>query len=250
MGSLEEPWLASTEFSRYGDTTMKSTKNMKVNDVDLKNDILSELKYEPGVKTSDIGILVNNGTVTLNGYTSSYWEKANAVRAAKRVVGVNAIADDIKVKLPGSLNQTDGDIAAAAAQQIQWLPTVPNDAVKVTVRDGWITLEGEVEWWYQRNAAENSVHYLMGVKGVSNLISIKPKLSSIEIESDIHAAFKRSALLDADEVTVTTAGNTVTLRGKVRTFAERDEADRAAWAAPGVMLVINELTVRWSLLSD
>jgi len=229
---------------------MNSTKTQKVNDADLKNDILSELKYEPGVKTNDIGVLVKDGTVTLNGYTTSYWEKANAVRAAKRVVGVNAIADDIQIKLPGSLSRNDTDIATTALQQIEWSPAVPANAVKITVRDGWITLEGEVEWWYQRNAAENAVHFLMGVKGVSNSITIKPKLSAADIETDIHAAFKRSSMLDADEVTVTTSGNTVTLRGKVRTFAERDEADRVAWAAPGVMLVVNELTVRWSLLTD
>ena len=202
------------------------------------------------MKTSDIGVLVKDGTVTLNGFTSSYWEKANAVRAAKRVVGVNAIADDIQVKLPGSFNRTDGDIASAAAQQIKWSPTIPVDKVKVTVRDGWLTLEGEVEWWFEKNAAENAVHYLMGVKGVSNSISIKPKLSAIAIESDIHAAFKRSAMLDANEVAVSTSGNTVTLRGEVRTFAERDEVDRIAWAAPGVMLVVNELTVKWSFLAD
>jgi len=229
---------------------MNTTMNKVVGDVDLKNDILSELKYEPGVKTSDIGVLVKDGTVTLNGFTSSYWEKANAVRAAKRVVGVNAIADDIQVKLPGSFNRTDGDIASAAAQQIKWSPTIPVDKVKVTVRDGWLTLEGEVEWWFEKNAAENAVHYLMGVKGVSNSISIKPKLSAIAIESDIHAAFKRSAMLDANEVAVSTSGNTVTLRGEVRTFAERDEVDRIAWAAPGVMLVVNELTVKWSFLAD
>ncbi len=229
---------------------MNTTINKSISDADLKNDILSELKYEPSVKATDIGVLVKDGTVTLNGFASSYWEKTCAVRAAKRVVGVNAIADDIKIKLPGSLNRTDGDIAADAAQQIKWSPSVPDDAVKVTVRDGWLTLEGNLEWWYEKNAAENAVHYLPGVKGVSNDICIKPKVSATSIESDIQAAFKRSASLDADEVTVSTSGNSVTLRGKVRTYAEKEEADRVAWAAPGVMSVDNKLSVNWSWLGD
>ncbi|MDR3691787.1 MAG: BON domain-containing protein [Fimbriimonas sp.] len=223
--------------------------NRGTSDADLKDDILSELKYEPGVKTSDIGVLVKGGTVTLNGYTSTYWEKANAIRAAKRVTGVHSIADAIQVRLPGSMTRNDGDIAASAGHQIKLSPAVPDDAVKVTVRDGWITLEGDVEWWNQKNAAEQAVHYLMGVKGVSNLIAIKPKLSAVTIESDIHAAFRRNSMLDADKVTVETSGNTVTLSGKVRTIAEREEADRVAWAAPGVVLVINELTVLWSLVA-
>ena len=224
---------------------MNTTTNKKISDTDLKNDILSELKYEPSVATSDIGVLVNDGTVTLNGCATSYWEKSNALRAAKRVVGVNAIADEIQVKLSGSLIRTDGDIAAAAGEQIKWSPSIPDDAVKVTVREGWITLEGNVEWWYQKNAAENVVHYLPGVIGVSNEICINPKLSADSIESDIRAAFERSGLLDADEVVVSTSGNSVTLRGKVRTYAEKMEADRVAWAAPGVMVVDNMLSVNW-----
>lgn len=229
---------------------MNTTMNKTINDEDLKNDILSELKYEPSVKTSDIGVLVKDGTVTLNGYVNSYWEKSHAVSAAKRVVGVNAIADEIAIKFPGSLDRTDGDIATAAAQQVKWSPSIPNDAVKVTVRDGWITLEGSVEWWYQKHAAETAVHYLSGVKGVYNNIAIAPKLSALSIESDIQAAFKRSAMLDADEVSVTTNGSKVSLSGDVRTYAEREEAERTAWAAPGVLSVDNNLTVDWSWLND
>lgn len=225
---------------------MKS--NIVKNDVDLKNDILSELRFEPNVKTNDIGVLVDHGTVTLNGFVTSYSEKWDAVRAAKRVAGVSALADDIKVKLLDGYCRTDGDIASAAANQIRWSSTVPADVVQTTVRDGWITLEGEVEWWYQKSDAEKAVEDVMGVKGVSNQISIKPKLSSDKIETDIKSAFERSAMLDAGKITVETSGNKVTLVGKVRNFAEKEEAERVAWAAPGVYSVDNELSVHWAWL--
>jgi len=224
--------------------SMKS--NIKKSDTELKNDVLAELKYEPSVKVTDIGVLVKDGAVTLNGYATSYGEKWDAVRAAKRVAGVNAIADDIEVKLPYSLQRTDGDIAAAAARQIDWSTTIPTGTVKVTVREGWITLEGEVEWWYQKTSAESAVQYLAGVKGVTNLITIKPKLAPAGVENAIKSAFERSALLDAKKIQVETSGNKVVLRGKVRNHAERDEAERAAWAAPGVFSVDNQLKVAWS----
>ena len=219
--------------------------NVKKSDTELKNDVLAELKYEPSVKLSDIGVLVKDGTVTLNGYASNYSEKWNAVETAKRVGGVKALADDIVVKLPGSLLRTDGDIARAAANQINWCFSVPTGAVKVTVREGWITLEGEVEWWYQKNAAESVIRSLAGVKGVTNLITIKPKLVPTDIENTIKSAFERHAVLDAQKIQVETSGNKVILRGKVRNYAEREEAERAAWAAPGVFSVNNQLIVDW-----
>ena len=176
---------------------MKS--NIKKSDTELKTDVLAELKYEPSVKVTDIGVLVKDGAVTLNGYATSYGEKWDAVRAAKRVAGVKAIADDIEVKLPDSLRRTDGDIAAAAANQINWSTTIPTGTVGVTVREGWITLEGEVEWWYQKTAAENAVRYLAGVKGVTNLITIKPKVAPAAVATAIKSAFERNAILDANE---------------------------------------------------
>jgi osmotically-inducible protein OsmY len=223
---------------------MKS--NIKKSDTELKRDVLAELKYEPSVNVTDIGVLVNDGAVTLNGYATSYGEKWDAVRAAKRVAGVKAIADDIDVKLPGSSRRTDGDIAAAAANQIGWFTTIPAGIIEVTVREGWITLEGEVEWWYQKEAAESAVRYLAGVKGVTNLITIKPKVAPAEVQTAIKSAFERNALLDATKIQVETFGNKVVLRGKVRNHAEREEAERAAWSAPGVFSVDNKLKVAWA----
>jgi osmotically-inducible protein OsmY len=222
---------------------MKS--NVKKSDTELKNDVIAELKYEPSVSITDIGVLVKDGAVTLNGYATSYGEKWDAVRAAKRVAGVNGIADDIEVKLPNCQRRTDGDIAGAAARQIEWSTTIPSGSVSVTVRGGWITLEGQVEWWYQKTSAENAVRYLAGVEGVTNLITIKPKLAPEGVETAINSAFQRSAVLDAKKIQVETSGNTVTLRGKVRNYAERDEAERAAWNAPGVYSVDNQLKVAW-----
>ncbi len=215
-------------------------------DAELKTDVLSALKYEPSVKVTDIGVLVKEGTVTLNGHATSYVEKREAVQAAKRVAGVKAIADDIEVNLPGSLHRTDGDIAAAAASQIDWSTTIPVETIEITVRDGWATLAGEVEWWYQKNTAEQVVQHLAGVKGISNLISIKPRLTAAAVQTDIKSAFERSALLDANKVQVEVSGSKVILRGKVRNYAEQEEAERVAWAAPGVMSVDNHLTVKWS----
>jgi osmotically-inducible protein OsmY len=220
---------------------MKNT--IEKTDIELKTDVLSELKYEPSIKVTDIGVLVKDGTVTLNGYATSYNEKREAVRAVKRVAGVKAIADDIEVKLPSSMHRTDGDIAASAANQIASCTIIPAKTITPTVRDGWITLDGQVEWWYQKNAAGNVVHYLSGVKGVSNNISIKPKLTTMAVETAIQSAFKRSALFDASKIQVKTSQNEVVLSGKVRNYGELEEAERAAWAAPGVFSVDNNLTL-------
>ena len=231
---------------------MKSTLERTIDKTDaaLKEDVLAELKYEPSVKVTDIGVLVNDGVVTLNGHTNSYNGKWEAVRAVKRIAGVKAIADDIEVKLPDTVSHTDTDIATAVEHHLKWSTTVPMGAITATVRNGWITLEGEVEWWYQKNAARNVVNYLSGVKGVSNMISIKPKLTPTEVKMAIRSAFERSALLDSNKVQVETSGSQVTLRGKVRNYAERDEAERAAWAAPGVLSVDNNLIVQWSRFSE
>jgi osmotically-inducible protein OsmY len=220
--------------------------NIDKTDAEIKNDVLSELKYEPSVKATDIGVLVKDGTVTLNGFVTSYWEKLCSVTAAKRVTGVKAIADDIEVRLPDSIHHSDGDIAAAAASQIEWAASIPKETVKIMVREGFITLNGTVEWWFQKEAAERVVQSLFGVKGVSNLIIIKPKLTVFNVEAAIKSAFERNALLDSNKIDVQVSGNEVTLSGEVRNHVERDEAERAAWAASGVSSVDNQLTVKWS----
>jgi osmotically-inducible protein OsmY len=164
---------------------MKTVENI---DSKIKADVLSELKYQPSVKASDIGVLVHEGAVTLNGFVGSYGEKWDAVNATKRVRGVSAIADDIKVKFTYSLDRTDSDIAADAANQIKWNTTIPAGTVQVTVREGWITLEGVVEWRYQYIAAQDAMQHSPGVKGVTNLITINPKLTPVNIETSIKAA--------------------------------------------------------------
>lgn len=221
-------------------------------DTDLKNDVLSELNYDPCIFATDISVLVKDGIVTIHGYAASYGDKWNAVCAAKRVAGVKSISDDIEVRLPTSKSQSDADIAAAASNQIAWSTMIPLNSVEVTVHKGRITLGGEVEWWYQKNAAENSVTCLPGVNGVSNLISIKPKLKPTDFESAIVSAFERNALLDAKKIDVKTSGDKVTLCGEVGCCAERDEAERIAWAAPGVFSVDNQITVKgsWGVTLD
>ena len=215
-------------------------------DTEIKTQVLSELKYEPSVKATDIGVLVKDGTVTLNGYASSYGEKGDAVRAAKRVTGVNGIADDIEVILHGSSLRNDGDIAAAAANHINSTTSIPKGAVNVIVRDGNVVLEGVVEWWFQKNNAEKSVQYLTGIKMVTNRIKVISKLMPVEVERDIKLAFERNALVDAKNIHVETSGNEVILRGNVRNWAEREEAERSAWASSGVSSVDNQLKVVWS----
>jgi osmotically-inducible protein OsmY len=215
-------------------------------DIQIKDDVLSELKYEPSIKSTDIGVLVQHGIVTLQGFVSSYGERWEAVRVTQRVASVAAITNEIIVNLPECNHRIDEDIARIAANQIEWFLATPTGAVEVTVKDGWLTLDGEVEWEYQRKAAQNFVHHLLGVKGVSNLIIVKPNLTVIAIETDIKSAFQRSASLDAEQIHVEISDNKIILQGKVRNYAEREEAERVAWAAPGVLSVDNQITMQWS----
>ena len=211
-------------------------------DIELRRDIEQELEWEPSVDQRRIGVSVVDGVVTLTGEVSTYAEKLNAERAVERVAGVKAIANDIEVGT--STEHTDTAIAEAAANALRWDVRVPDDRIKVTVEKGWLMLKGDVDWDYQRRAAEAAVRNLAGVRGISNLITVRPHLNPTDVKKRIEEAFKRAAAYDAMQVTVEGSGGEVTLRGKVRSWAERQEAEKAAWAAPGVTAVHNYIYCR------
>ena len=213
------------------------------NDLDLQRDVFDELKWEPAVHSTNIGVIVKDGVVTLEGVVDSYPEKWAAERAAKRVSGVKALALELEVKLPGSGQQTDADIAEAAENALKWDVLVPQDRIKVTVEKGFLTLEGQVDWQMERSAAERAVLNLTGVMGIANEITIKPSVAPSDIKAKIEAALKRSAILDAQQIKVMVDGGKVTLSGSVSSWAEWDEAESAAWAAPGVNEVKNLIAV-------
>ena len=207
----------------------------------LQHDVIEELRFDSQVQVNEIGVIATDGVVTLTGWVDSYLKKWRAEEAAHRVRGVRAVANDIEVRL--SSERTDADIAAAAVRALAWNSSLPADRIKVTVSKGWITLEGDVEWQYQRQEAENAVRRLWGVRGVSNLLSVKPSAGPTDLKKKIEEAFVRSAQLDAKGITVEVQGSTAILKGSVRSWAERQEAQRVARLAPGITNVDNKITV-------
>lgn len=212
-------------------------------DKEIQQAVLRELEWEPQVRSTEIGVAVKDGIVTLTGFVDSYSKKYHAELAAQRVAGVKAVVNDLEVKLPSSSERTDEDIARSAVQALESRITVPKDKIKMTVRNGWITLEGEVEWKFQREAAESAVRNLIGVKGIINLITIKSRVSPTDVKAKIEDALKRTIEEDAKQISVETTNSTVILRGKVHSWFEREEAERAAWRAPGVTKVEDLITV-------
>ncbi len=212
-------------------------------DSQLQTDVSDELQWQPGVNAAHIGVAANRNTVTLTGQVAHYAEKAAAEKAAKGVYGVKAVANDITVEIPGTATRTDQDIAQAAINAMNWDFEIPKDAITVVVKNGWVTLEGKVDWQYQKDAAKRCVQYLMGVSAVSNDITINTKINTTDVKSRIEDSFRRNADVDARRITVSSQGGTVTLSGNVSSWSERSEAITAAWAAPGVSSANDQLAV-------
>jgi osmotically-inducible protein OsmY len=226
----------TTEWIYASEAIMKS-------DSEIERDVKDELSWNPDLDATDIAVSVKKGVVTLTGFAKSYTDKYEAEAAAKRVSGVVAVANDIEVRMPSVDERPDPEIARDAVAAIKSQLPISSEKIKVIVKNGWITLEGQVEWQYQRSTAEHAVRRIKGVKGVSNTIQLKPHVQPNEIKRKIQEAFRRNAEVDSNRIIVEADGGVVTLKGTVRSWVEREEAERAAWAAPGVVNVVDQIVV-------
>ena len=212
-------------------------------DSEIERDVKAELGWNPDLKSTDIAISVKDGVVTLAGFVPRYIDKYEAEKAAKRVAGVLAVANDIEIRLPAVDERPDPEIAREVAAALKNQLPFSYEQIKAVVRNGWVTLEGDVGWQYQRQTAERAARPVKGVKGIINDIKIKPRVEPSDIKQKIQEAFRRSADVDANQITVETSGGEVILKGKVRSWIERDEAERVAWRAPGVTKVDDRIVV-------
>jgi osmotically-inducible protein OsmY len=212
-------------------------------DIKIQEDVMEQLKWEPFLKSSEIGVAVKNGIVTLSGQVDSYSKKLAAENAAKKIAGVRAIAEDIQIGVSPTHRKTDTEIAEAVLNALKWHTMIPDEKIKVKVEDGVVRLDGEVEWEYQRTQAKLVIEDLAGIRYVLNFIKVKPQINATEIRNKINSAFKRSALIDSGKITIEVTGSNVCLKGKVRSYAEKEDAENAVWNAPGVASVDNRLEI-------
>lgn len=212
-------------------------------DLEIQQDVINELKWQPFLKSANIGVAVKNGIVTLSGNVDNYSQKIGAEKAARKVTGVRAIAEDIQIGVSPALEKTDVDIAESVVNALKWHAAVPEERIKVKVENGIVTLEGEVEWEYQRSSTQRAVNRLLGVRNVVNLINIKPRVTAFDVRTKIFDALRRTATTDAERVSIEVDGSKVILNGKVRSFTEKEDVEDAAWCAPGVSRVESHLEV-------
>lgn len=212
-------------------------------DKEIERDVKEELQWDPDLDATDIAVSVKDRVVTLVGFVRSYTDKYEAEAAAKRVSGVAGVANDIEVRMPSVDERPDPEIARDAVAAIKSQLPISSDRIKIVVKNGWVTLEGQVEWQYQKNTAENAVRRIKGVKGVTDLIHLKPRAEPAEIKRKIMDAFRRNAEVDANRIIIEAQGSEVILKGTVRSWIEREEAERIAWSAPGVTAVVDQIVV-------
>jgi osmotically-inducible protein OsmY len=212
-------------------------------DSQIQKDVMEQLKWEPFLNASEIGVAVKNGVVTLSGNVDSYSKKVAAENAVKKIAGVKAIAEDIQIGVSPAYSKSDTEIAEAVINALKWHSAVQEEKIKIKVENGNVRLDGEVEWEYQRTSVRSAIEHLAGVRSVINLIAVTPKVKPTDIQQKISSAFHRSATIDAGKITADVTGTKVTLRGKVRSFAEKQDAENAAWNAPGVTIVESGLEI-------